>query len=889
MLAVQIMQAENVLNNQSLYWACNSFSPIDEDRVILEKTKLRSLSIRRLEEILSKHYQACPLVTAGTVLAMQGPLIEVDHKVHEAAIETLRKSVRVLSRLPTKMRREMPQLPSIIRSVLKGEALLLAHRGNMETREQICDLSTKAMAVMDDTVNLVIQTQQGSGGGRAVYVTEGISLWYSRVDVAQLRRKSRQYVKPRIMLSYDESLYTYSKGLSVVVAVYQKNPFQCAMSVGPITTDVVRPYIRDEATGMRIHGPASRGRTMQVALQPDAMHGEDATAQLTATTMLIVKFRPDKNDGAIVVKIHPEFVKYFFMAFVHKDSEPSTKDLTQDQMYILHPLASFVVILLDEFRVQEGKDIWVIFVPLVEASVKALGMKNVKYPFWHRNDMSVWYSVSVYQWNCVSSSDGSSVSTNEGCVFSNVSRLGEIMCECHQNSTAVAGTSKKLAFSTHLKPLENVSAEDQGRAEKKEFNFYFLQYLIPILLAALWVNFVVLFYWTMKIAEIDEQTGAIAIAPENKPNSKEVYTLIFQTSYVQYAETTAKIQVELHGTEGTSGKFTLRDPRCNPYFLLAGSTNGLLLTTPATLGNIIVLSIFSDSEGTRPSWHLKKIDVFHEGTPEKFLFVVDKWLRFQGQDHADILPFVEGHGKKMSIMFSLIFPRVFRLCHLLVSVFAWPSGSRYTRLQRLVTILFLGVLTMFLVMLLQGFDPTSRSAPLTFGQEVEAGCITAAAVFLAGVVLQILFTFSKQLPPEKVRLASRDSHAEATKTARVLTVTKYTQYTRNPEIKIAYEMPEYRDESAANASKDARSSSLVEERVEEGILPTPFLYIGLLVALVLSVVLSGFMVPIGLKYGYEANISWFKSLIIAILLNNIVIDVVKSVAVAFYVASRKKK
>ncbi|KAH9370067.1 hypothetical protein HPB48_001944 [Haemaphysalis longicornis] len=536
--------------------------------------------------------------------------------------------------------------------------------------------------------------------------------------------------------------------------------------------------------------------------------------------------------------------------------------------------------------------------------------------------------------------------------FSNVSRLGEIMCECHQNSTAVAGTSKKLAFSTHLKPLENVSAEDQGRAEKKEFNFYFLQYLIPILLAALWVNFVVLFYWTMKIAEIDEQTGAIAIAPENKPNSKEVYTLIFQTSYVQYAETTAKIQVELHGTEGTSGKFTLRDPRCNPYFLLAGSTNGLLLTTPATLGNIIVLSIFSDSEARGPAgqWHLKKIDVFHEGTPEKFLFVVDKWLRFQGQDHADILPFVEGHGKKMSIMFSLIFPsfvanttwnkdaalretfprriyivaklqegtvtycvqtlatcvlrrsaertppeppvrarRVFRLCHLLVSVFAWPSGSRYTRLQRLVTILFLGVLTMFLVMLLQGFDPTSRSAPLTFGQEVEAGCITAAAVFLAGVVLQILFTFSKQLPPEKVRLASRDSHAEATKTARVLTVTKYTQYTRNPEIKIAYEMPEYRDESAANASKDARSSSLVEERVEEGILPTPFLYIGLLVALVLSVVLSGFMVPIGLKYGYEANISWFKSLIIAILLNNIVIDVVKSVAVAFYVASRKKK
>ncbi|XP_049269516.1 uncharacterized protein LOC119386012 [Rhipicephalus sanguineus] len=890
LLAVQIMQAENVLNNQTLYWTCNAFAPIDEDRVILEKAKLRSLSIRRLEEILLKHYQACPLVAAGTVLAMQGPAIEVDYRVHEAAVDTLRKSVRVLTRLPTKTRREMQELPSIIRSVLKGESLILAHRGSVETREQVCNLSSEAMGVMDDTVNLVVQTHQGAGGDRAVYMANGISLWYSRVDVGQMRRKSMLYVKPRIMLSYDKAIYAYSKSLSVVVTVYQKNPFHCAMTIGPITTDLVRPYIRDEATGMRIRGTTDKRRTMKVALQPDVSHGDDTMAKLTASTMMIVKFKLPKSDGAIVVKIHPEFIKYFFMAFVHTGSEPSTRDLTQSQMYVLDPLASFVVVIPEEYKAREGDEMYVTFVPLVERSVKALNFKDVKYPFWHRSDMSIWYSVSAMHWYCVNKSpDGTNIGPNDGCVFSNVSRLGEIICECHQNATAIAGTSTKVAFTTHLKPLENVSSETGGPGEKEEPNFYFLQYLIPILLAALWVNFVVLFYWTMKIAEIDEQTGATAVAPENKPGNKEVYVLIFQTSYVQYAETTAKIQVELHGTEGTSGKFTLRDPRCNPYFLLAGSTNGLLLTTAQTLGNIIVLSIFSDSEGTRPSWSVYKVDVFHEGTTEKFLFVVDKWLRFQDQDHADILPFVEGHGKKMSIMFQLTFPRVFRLCHLLVSVFAWPSGSRYTRLQRLVTILFLGVLTMFMAMVLRGFHPTQGEDEPGFAKEAERGCIIAAVVFLAGVILQILFTFSKQLPPEKVRLASRDSHAEATKTARVLTTDRFTYYTRNPDIKITYKMPEYRDESTAAVSKDARSLSLADERVEEGVLPTPFLYIGLLVALVLSVVLSGFMVPIGLKYTYNANVSWFKSLIIAILLNNIVIDVIKSVGVAGYVASRKKK
>ncbi|KAL1439057.1 hypothetical protein MTO96_047518 [Rhipicephalus appendiculatus] len=125
LLAVQIMQAENVLNNQTLYWTCNAFAPIDEDRVILEKAKRSS----------PKHYQACPLVAAGTVLAMQGPAIEVDYRVHEAAVDTLRKSVRVLTSLPTKTRRGMQELPSFIRSVLKGESLILAHRGSVETRE----------------------------------------------------------------------------------------------------------------------------------------------------------------------------------------------------------------------------------------------------------------------------------------------------------------------------------------------------------------------------------------------------------------------------------------------------------------------------------------------------------------------------------------------------------------------------------------------------------------------------------------------------------------------------------------------------------------------------------------------------------------------------------
>lgn len=83
-------------------------------------------------------------------------------------METLRKSVRVLARLPTRTRRGLHQMPGVIRyamlsefpeslfafyqlslglvpkcceltlvlrSVIKGESMILAHRGSVETRE----------------------------------------------------------------------------------------------------------------------------------------------------------------------------------------------------------------------------------------------------------------------------------------------------------------------------------------------------------------------------------------------------------------------------------------------------------------------------------------------------------------------------------------------------------------------------------------------------------------------------------------------------------------------------------------------------------------------------------------------------------------------------------
>lgn len=44
-----------------------------------------------------------------------------------------------------------------------------------------------------------------------------------------------------------------------------------------------------------------------------AVHADETSKQLSPTIMAIVKFKIPKGDGSIVVKLNPEFVKYFFM------------------------------------------------------------------------------------------------------------------------------------------------------------------------------------------------------------------------------------------------------------------------------------------------------------------------------------------------------------------------------------------------------------------------------------------------------------------------------------------------------------------------------------------------------------------------------------------------
>ncbi|EEC15196.1 hypothetical protein IscW_ISCW011467 [Ixodes scapularis] len=97
--------------------------------------------------------------------------------------------------------------------------------------------------------------------------------------------------------------------------------------------------------------------------------------------------------------------------------------------------------------------------------------------------------------------------------------------------------------------------------------------------------------------------------------------------------------------------------------------------------------------------------------------------------------------RNLSVMAHKTLPHMMlRLCHLLFSVFAWPSGSRFSRIHRLVTILFLGVISMFLVMLFQGFNPSSRTVPISWIKIIQVACLTAIIVFIAGVILQIIFT-----------------------------------------------------------------------------------------------------------------------------------------------------
>ncbi|XP_064458937.1 uncharacterized protein LOC135369255 [Ornithodoros turicata] len=165
--------------------------------------------------------------------------------------------------------------------------------------------------------------------------------------------------------------------------------------------------------------------------------------------------------------------------------------------------------------------------------------------------------------------------------------------------------------------------------------------------------FIVLLCWCKRLAKFDTQCSATGIPPEVKPGNEEGFLLVFETSYLQ---SNCRLKVQLHGTNGVSDIYTVRDPKCNPEFLAPGSYNGLIITTPSTLGQIKFLRLMREGP-TQHSWYLKKVDLFFKGKNKKLLFEVDNWLTFQDQDHEDVFPLEMSQRKVFKIMFGLNFPR----------------------------------------------------------------------------------------------------------------------------------------------------------------------------------------------------------------------------------------
>lgn len=93
--------------------------------------------------------------------------------------------------------------------------------------------------------------------------------------------------------------------------------------------------------------------------------------------------------------------------------------------------------------------------------------------------------------------------------------------------------------------------------------------------------------------------------------------------YCTTAGTDAKVSVHLYGATADAGPFMLDNPKNN---FEQGATDTFNIDTPADLGTLKRLKIWTDGAGFGSAWHLDTVVVTCKADGRKYWFYCGSWL-----------------------------------------------------------------------------------------------------------------------------------------------------------------------------------------------------------------------------------------------------------------------
>ncbi|XP_013395471.1 polycystin-1-like [Lingula anatina] len=231
------------------------------------------------------------------------------------------------------------------------------------------------------------------------------------------------------------------------------------------------------------------------------------------------------------------------------------------------------------------------------------------------------------------------------------------------------------------------------------------------------------------------------------------YEIVVITGRQRGAGTSAHVGVRLYGENAKSEPQHLNQVGA----FQRNSRDVFIIASDINLGDIYKLRIWHDNTSLNPAWFVSRVVVRDLQTNQKYQFILDCWLSLEAEEPTIEKEVLVANAEELN-NFSTIFgseaSKGWSQRHLWLSTFERPTGTSFTRVQRVtscVTFLytFMCVNAMWYGLLKTDYIDVDLNFEMVFGfeyfswEEIVVGVVSSVIVFPVNLVLIQMFASSR--------------------------------------------------------------------------------------------------------------------------------------------------
>ncbi|XP_035699127.1 polycystic kidney disease protein 1-like 2 [Branchiostoma floridae] len=341
--------------------------------------------------------------------------------------------------------------------------------------------------------------------------------------------------------------------------------------------------------------------------------------------------------------------------------------------------------------------------------------------------------------------------------------------------------------------------------------------------------------------------------PDNRSTDTYYYKMTVYTSHGRGSGTKSNVAFSLFGDSGSTG---VRVFKQDPETFQAGGVDIFLMAVEESLGDLHRLQIWHDNQGGDDrAWKLDKVIVRDLQSEDTNSFLCNHWLSLDRGDSRinRILPASTEHDLSSFHLFTTKATGDFRNEHIWLSTLFCPSGSHFSKVQRLSCGLCIIYTTMIAnAMWYKTENNVEQTTVVNLGivsftlHELYVSTMTSLCVLPVNVLLIQLFNRCK----EKKQPAKNSVYA---------------------------------------AEKEDARSLMLNTRSSSQILPHGFVYVAWSVLVLVCCVSAFFTILYSLEWGPEKANAWLKTFLISFVQDVFVVQPVKILALSALVSFVCKK